>query len=65
MPEAIYMSSYGMLSKSVRERVGAGDVPLVTLGCEFMNLTLDETVITERVYVVRGASKLLLGVPTI
>ena len=31
MPEAIYKSSYGMLSKSDRELVGAGDVPLVTL----------------------------------
>ena len=30
-----------------------------------MNLTLAETVIKERVYVVRGASKLLLGVPAI
>ena len=40
MPEAIYKSSYGTLTKS-------------------------ETVIKERVYVVRGASKLLLGVPAI
>ena len=65
MPEAIYKSSYGTLSKSHRELVGAGDVPLMTLGCGVMNLTLAETVIKERVYVVRGASKLLLGVPTI
>jgi len=63
MPEAIYKSSYGMLSKSDRELVRAGDVPLVNLGCAVMNLTLDETVI--KVYVVRGASKLLLGVPAI
>ena len=65
MPEAIYKSSYGTLSKSDRELVGAGDVPLVTLGCAVMNLSLAETVIKERVYVVRGASKLLLGVPAI
>ena len=65
MPEAIYKSSYGTLSKSDRELVGAGDVPLMTLGCAVMNLTLAETVIKERVYVVRGASKLLLGVPAI
>ena len=30
MPEAIYKSSYGMLSKSDRGLVGAGDVPLMT-----------------------------------
>ena len=30
-----------------------------------MNLTLAETVIKEQVYIVRGASKLLLGVPAI
>jgi len=65
MPEAIYKSSYGTLSKSDRELVGAGDVPLVTLGCAVMNLSLAETVIKERVYVVRGTSKLLLGVPAI
>ena len=65
MPEAMYKSSYGMLSKSDRELVGAGDVPLVTLGCAVMNLILAETVIKEQVYIVRGASKLLLGVPAI
>ena len=64
-PEAIYKSSYGSLSKSDRELVGAGDVPLMTLGCAVMNLTLAETVIKDQVYVVRGASKLLLGVPAI
>ena len=43
MPEAIYKSSYGTLSKSDRELVGAGDVPLMTLGCAVMNLALVET----------------------
>ena len=65
MPEAIYKSSYGILSKSDRELVGAGDVPLVTLACAVMNITLAETVISERVYVVIMASKVLLGVPAI
>lgn len=65
MPEHIYKSSYGTLSKSDRELVGAGDVPLKTLGCAVMNLKQDETVIKERVYVVSGASKLLLGIPAI
>ena len=54
-----------MLSKSDRELVGAGDVPLVTLGCAVMNLTLPETVIKEQVYIVRGAFKLLLGGPAL
>ena len=65
MPEAIYKSSYGTLSKSDRELVGPGDVPLVTLGCAVINVALAETVIEERVCVVRGACKLLLGVPSI
>ena len=65
VPEATYKSSCGTLSKSDRELVGAGDVPLMTLGCAVMDLTLAETVIKEQVYVVRGASKLLLEVPAI
>ena len=65
MPESIYKSSYGRLSESDRELVGVGDVPFVTLGYAVMNLTQDETVIKERVYVVRDASKLLLGIPAI
>ena len=65
MPESIYKSSYGTLSVPDKELVGAGDVPLVTLGCAVMNLTLNETIVKERVYVVRGASKLLLGIPAI
>ena len=63
--EAIYKSSYGTLSKSDRELVGAGSIPLVTLGFAVMILTLGETVIKERVYLVSGASKLLLGIPAI
>ena len=65
MPEAIYKSSYGTLSKSYGALVGAGDVPLKTLGCAVMDLTPAETVIKERVSLVIGASKLLLGVPAI
>ena len=64
IPETIYKWSYETLSKSDRE-LRAGDVPLMTLGCAVMNLALAETVIKERVYVVRGASKPLLGVPAI
>lgn len=65
MPVFIYKLSYGRLLKSELELVGAGDVPLVTLGRAFMSLTLDETVIKERVYIVKGESKLLLGIPAI
>ena len=46
MPETIYKLSYGTLSKSDRELVGAGDVPLVTLRCAVMNIALAETVIS-------------------
>ena len=60
-----YKASYVKLSESDREFVGAGDVPLMTLGCVPMSLTLDDKVIEKRVYVVRGASKLLLGKPAI
>lgn len=65
MPESNYKPSYGTLSESDRELVGAGDFPLVTLGCAVVNLTLNVTIVKERVYVVRGASKLLLGIPAI
>ena len=65
MPEVIYKSSNKTLSKSDRDLVGAGDVPLVTLECAVMNLSPAETVIKERSYVVRGACKPLFGVPAI
>ena len=60
MPEAIYKSSYGALSKSDRELVGAGDVPLATLGCAVMNLTLAGTVIKKQVYI-EGHPSCFLG----
>ena len=65
MPESVYKESYGTLSKPDRELVGAGDVPLTTVGFAPMTLALNQTVIEERVYVVKGASKLLLGIPAI
>ena len=46
MPETMYKLSYGTLSISDRELVGAGDVPLVTLRCAVMNIALAETVIS-------------------
>ena len=60
MPESIYKPSYGMVSVSEGELIGIGDVPLVILGCAVMNLSLNEAFVQERVYVVKGASKLLL-----
>lgn len=65
MPESPYKESYGPLSKADRELVGAGDVPLMTLGFALMNLALPKTIIQERVYIVKGASKLLLRIPAI
>ena len=50
-----------MLSKPDRELV----VPLTTVGFALINLALDEIGIEERVYIDKGASKLLLGIPAI
>lgn len=65
MPESPYKESYGPLSKADRELVGAGDVPLMTLGFALTNLALPKTIIQERVYIFKGASKLLLRIPAI
>ena len=66
MPETFYKDVYGTLCKPDRKLVGAGDTPLDTVGCMDLNLTRGKhTQIKEKVYVVRGASKLLLGVPAI
>ena len=45
--------------------MGAGDVPLTTFGFAIMNLVSKDKAIAERVYIVKGASKLLLGIPAI
>jgi len=39
--------------------------PLATMGFAIINLALDEIGIEERVYIVKGASKGLLGIPAI
>ena len=65
IPESLHKETCGALSEPDRELVGAGDVPLKTLGWIPMNLTLGDKGVEERVYVVRGASKLLLGIPAI
>ena len=65
MPESAYKESHGTLSKPDRELVGAGDVPLTTVGFAIMNLVSEAKAIAERVYIGQGASKLLLGIPTI
>ena len=48
-----------------RELVGAGDVPLTAVGFTIMNLVSEDKAIAERVYIVKGASKPLLGIPAI
>ena len=65
MPESIYMPSYGTLSVSDGDLIGIGGVPLVILGSTVMNLSLNKTLVQERMHVVNGASKLLLGIPAI
>ncbi|PFX32006.1 hypothetical protein AWC38_SpisGene3133 [Stylophora pistillata] len=64
MPKSLNKESYGPLSKADRELVGA-DVPLRTLGFVLMTLALHKTRVQERVYIVKGASKLLLVIPAI
>ena len=69
MPESVYnryKPSFGNLSVPDRKLVGAGDATLDTIGCVTMELKHEnKTQITEQVYVVRGATKLLLGIPAI
>ena len=65
MPESAYKEDFGKLEPAERRLVGAGETPLETIGCVNMVLKHGETRINEQVYVVRGATKLLLGVPGI
>ena len=65
MPEQAYKESFGNLTSPDRRLVGAGDAALETIGQTDMKLRLGGKEINERVYVVRGAKKLLLGVPAI
>ena len=65
MPETVYQPSFGNLVKRDRKLVGAGDTPLDTTGYADMELSLGNTHIKERVYIVHGATKLLLGIPAI
>ena len=57
--------SFGPLLETDRILTGAGEAKLDTVGYVQMTLNHRSTKITERVYIVAGASKLLLGVPAI
>ncbi|XP_014668933.1 PREDICTED: uncharacterized protein K02A2.6-like [Priapulus caudatus] len=63
MPEKAYHHSFGELSMPDKELVGAGDKRLNIVGCADMSLCHGNTQVKKSV--VRGASKLLLGVPAI
>lgn len=65
IPESVYKPSFGKLSVPDRELLGAGDARLDTVGCVEMDLTHVNTLVKEKVYVIRGTPKLLLGVPAI
>ena len=65
IPESVYKPSYGKLSVPDRELLGAGDTKLDTVGCVDMTLSHGHTQVKEKVYVVRGTPKLLLGIPAI
>ena len=65
MPENLYQPSFGPLLETDRILTGAGEAKLDTVGYVQIRLNHWPTKITERVYIVAGASKLLLGVPAI
>ena len=65
MPESMYETVYGKLSTPDKHLVGAGESPLATVGQTTMHLKIGQIEITEQVYVVRGATKLLLDIPAI
>ena len=65
MPENMYQPSFGPLLETERILTGAGEAKLDTVGYVQMTLNHGSTKITERVYIVAGASKLLIGVPAI
>ena len=65
MPEKMYQTSFGPLLEADRILTGAGEAKLDTVGYVEMTLNHGSTKITEQVYIVAGASKLLLGVPAI
>lgn len=65
MPEALYKPSYGKLEQSDVTLIGAGDKTLDILGCVKMEISNENRRISETVYVIKGGSKLLLGIPGI
>ena len=65
MPEQFYKESFGKLNKADKRLVGADDKPLETIGQITLDLKLGEVTIKEHVYIIRGAKKLLLGIPAI
>ena len=65
IPHSVYKPAYGKLSAPDRELLGAGDTTLDTVGYVEMHLSHGNTLVKEKVYVVRGTTKPLLGVPAI
>ena len=65
IPHSVYKPAYGKLSAPDRELLGAGDTTLDTVGYVEMHLRHGNTLVKEKVYVVRGTTKPLLGVPAI
>lgn len=65
MPESQYKLNFGKMMSTDKKLLGAGEANLNTTGCVDMKLTHGTLEVNERVYLVRGASKLLLGLPAI
>ena len=65
MPESLYKPCFGKLEQSDVTLIGAGDKTLDILGCVKMEISNENQHISEKVYVIKGGSKLLLGIPGI
>ena len=67
MPETLYDETYGQIQQSDVSLRGAGDMPLDIMGFVTMDLHSSDIdiAIKEKVYIIQGGTKLLLGQPGI
>ena len=71
IPKSVYMENQryfdrlGHLREPTRKLVGAGNKTLDCVGCVSVEMQIEDKTIIEQVYVVDGATKLLLGLPGI
>ena len=65
MPDSLYKSQYGGLQPTDHQLFGPNNSTLDVKGVVEMTLSNGESQVNEKVYVVKGGSKLLLGMPAI